>query len=47
MTDSTAARAIIDTSLVWDNHGCMPLRPHEDIFLPQLELPRQASTLSH
>ena len=42
MTDSTAARAIIDRSLVWDNHGCMPLRPHEDIFLPQLQRYRAA-----
>ncbi len=23
--------------LVWDNHGCMPLRPFDDTFLPQLE----------
>jgi len=23
--------------LVWDNHGCMPLRPHDETFLPQLE----------
>jgi membrane dipeptidase len=24
-------------SLVWDNHGCMPLRPNDTAFLPQLE----------
>lgn len=24
-------------SIVWDNHTCMPLRPHDDSFLPQLE----------
>lgn len=31
-----AVRALIEDSLVWDNHGCMPLRPHDDSFLPQL-----------
>lgn len=29
-------RALLDDSLVWDNHGCMPLRPDDDSFLPQL-----------
>ncbi len=24
-------------SIVWDNHACMPLRPGDDSFLPQLE----------
>lgn len=24
-------------SIVWDNHACMPLRPDDDSFLPQLE----------
>jgi membrane dipeptidase len=23
--------------IVWDNHACMPLRPHDETFLPQLE----------
>jgi membrane dipeptidase len=23
--------------LVWDNHACLPLRPHDESFLPQLE----------
>jgi membrane dipeptidase len=23
-------------SLIWDNHACMPLRPHDRDFLPQL-----------
>ena len=23
--------------IVWDNHACMPLRPHYVSFLPQLE----------
>ena len=29
-------RALLDESFVWDNHGCMPLRPHDADFLPQL-----------
>jgi membrane dipeptidase len=28
--------------LIWDNHGCMPLRPGDDNFLPQLERYRRA-----
>ena len=24
-------------AIIWDNHGCMPLRPMDDSFLPQLE----------
>jgi len=31
-----AARILRD-HLVWDNHACMPLRPSDDSFLPQLE----------
>jgi len=31
-----AARRIIDTAFTWDNHGCMPLRPEDGRFLPQL-----------
>ncbi|MCX7246245.1 MAG: membrane dipeptidase [Burkholderiales bacterium] len=31
-----SARDIIDACLVWDNHGCLPLRPHDESFLPQL-----------
>jgi membrane dipeptidase len=33
---SSSARTLLDTSLVWDNHGCMPLRPFDESFLPQL-----------
>ncbi|TDV33833.1 membrane dipeptidase [Paraburkholderia caballeronis] len=29
-------RALLAQSLVWDNHGCMPLRPDDETFLPQL-----------
>ena len=30
------ARQLLRKSLVWDNHGCMPLRPGDTRFLPQL-----------
>jgi membrane dipeptidase len=30
------ARRLVRRTLVWDNHGCMPLRPHDTAFLPQL-----------
>ena len=29
--------ALLRRALVWDNHGCMPLRPGDHAFLPQLE----------
>ncbi len=32
-----SARALMASTLVWDNHACMPLRPGDDRFLPQLE----------
>ena len=32
-----SAPELIKSSLVWDNHGCMPLRPDDDSFLPQLQ----------
>jgi membrane dipeptidase len=28
--------ALLARSLVWDNHGCLPLRPLDESFLPQL-----------
>lgn len=28
---------LVRESIVWDNHACMPLRPHDESFLPQLE----------
>src|SRR6185437_9865668 len=28
--------ALLDEAIVWDNHTCMPLRPLDDTFLPQL-----------
>ena len=30
------AKRLIEGSLAWDNHGCMPLRPNDTKFLPQL-----------
>lgn len=32
------------TPLVWDNHACLPLRPHDLSFLPALERHRAAGT---
>lgn len=32
------ARTLLGRTLVWDNHGCMPVgRPHDTAFLPQLQ----------
>ena len=39
--DLSRSKALIAESLLWDNHGCMPLRA-DDTFLPQLERYRQA-----
>jgi membrane dipeptidase len=36
-----AARRLLDRHLVWDNHGCMPMRA-DDSFLPELERYRAA-----
>lgn len=33
---------MIDNALVWDNHGCMPLRHDDFDFLPQLERYRKS-----
>src|SRR5271170_855749 len=32
----TRAREMLGRCLVWDNHECMPLRPGDHSFLPQL-----------
>jgi membrane dipeptidase len=29
--------ALLQQSIVWDNHTCLPLRPNDERFLPQLE----------
>lgn len=34
---SDDASRILKSCLVWDNHACMPLRPNDHSFLPQLE----------
>ena len=39
---SAAAQALIRDALVWDNNGCMPLRPHDAAFLPMLQRYRDA-----
>jgi len=40
-TDDVTLRSRVDQllreSLIWDNHLCMPLRPQDESFLPQLE----------
>lgn len=35
-------RQALSTTLVWDNHGCMPLRPNDARFLPQLDRYRKS-----
>jgi membrane dipeptidase len=41
--DTSAADALLRNSLVWDNHGCMPVgRPNDTSFLPQLQRYRDA-----
>ncbi len=45
MTDEQLkqARELIDRTVVWDNHGCMPVaRPSDTSFLPQLQRYRDA-----
>ncbi|TDR41531.1 membrane dipeptidase [Tahibacter aquaticus] len=34
---SPRARELLARHLVWDNHACLPLRPGDERFLPQLE----------
>jgi membrane dipeptidase len=40
--DAPRVAAILRRALVWDNHGCMPLRPLDQRFLPQLERYRRS-----
>lgn len=35
------SRRLMSETLVWDNHACMPLRPDDDRFLPQLQRYRE------
>ncbi|GAB5413419.1 MAG: membrane dipeptidase [Congregibacter sp.] len=39
---SDPAVELLRESLIWDNHGCMPLRPGDHGFLPQLSRYRQS-----
>jgi membrane dipeptidase len=39
---SNATADLLRSTVVWDNHACMPLRPLDQRFLPQLERCRQA-----
>lgn len=39
---SSRAAALLERTICWDNHACMPLRPGDVTFLPQLERVRQA-----
>jgi membrane dipeptidase len=42
MTLSPQTAALLHRTICWDNHSCMPLRPGDATFLPQLERLRQA-----
>ena len=37
-----SASQLLADSLVWDNHACMPLRPSDEDYLPQIERYRDA-----
>jgi membrane dipeptidase len=37
MSYTLQATDLISDALVWDNHGCMPLRPADESFLPQID----------
>jgi membrane dipeptidase len=39
---SSHTEALLRDALVWDDHGCMPLRPNDTSFLPQLARYAQA-----
>lgn len=39
---TSQVRDLLRSHLVWDMHGCMPLRPGDESFLPQLERYRAA-----
>lgn len=39
---SNRARALMQDSVVWDSHMCMPLKAHDVSFLPQLERVKNA-----
>jgi membrane dipeptidase len=37
-----SSATVLRRHLAWDNHACMPLRPDDDSFMPQLQRHRQA-----
>ena len=39
---SDRLKTLLDRTVLWDNHACMPLRPEDDSFLPQLSRFREA-----
>jgi membrane dipeptidase len=39
---SHKTKALLDQTILWDNHACMPLRPGDVSVLPQLERVRRA-----
>jgi len=41
-TTERIPRSAVDDGIVWDNHACMPLRPDDLSFLPQLQRVRSA-----
>lgn len=40
----STATDLLAANLVWDNHACMPLRPHDQAFLPQLDRWKRVGT---
>jgi len=42
MQISEPTKSILANTIVWDNHACMPMRPGDESFLPQLERHRNA-----
>ena len=39
---SDRSRSLLERTILWDNHACMPLRPEDESFLPQLHRYRDA-----
>ena len=40
--NNTEVQMLVRRGIVWENHACMPLRPGDTSFLPQLERVRKA-----
>jgi membrane dipeptidase len=41
---SARTAALLKDAIVWDDHGCMPLRPDDETFLPELIRYKRAGT---